>query len=235
VWASEALAHVVDEEVQIFGGYGHSKDYPAEQAYRDARIARIYEGTSEINRIVIASQLLRRANVGELPLFAEMTKAGEPQRVAGDTLEMSAANAAFSHEMLMLASAKQMTLVALAAANRAYGERVRDEQEVLALIADMVIDVYAFESALLRTQRLVGQRGVHSSSLAVQTDITRVFARQALARVEQAARTVLTETSGGDSKSGTQIDSLVHRSPIKMIAATRRIADAMIQAGKYNL
>jgi alkylation response protein AidB-like acyl-CoA dehydrogenase len=235
VWASEALSYVVDEEVQVFGGYGYSKDYPAEQAYRDARIARIYEGTSEINRIVIASQLLRRANVGELPLFGEASRAGEPQRIAGDTLEMSAANAAFSHELLILAGAKQMTLVALAAANRTYGDRARDEQEVLGLIADMVMDVYAFESSLLRTQRLIGQKGVHSSSLNVQTDITRVFARQAAARVEQAARTVLTETSGGDAKSGTEIDELVHRSPIKMIAATRRIAEAITAAGRYNL
>jgi butyryl-CoA dehydrogenase len=148
---------------------------------------------------------------------------------------MSAANAAFSHELIMLAGAKQMTLAALAAANRTYGDRARDEQEVLGLIADMVMDVYAFESALLRTQRLIGQRGAHSSSLNTQTDITRVFARHAATRVEQAARTVLTETSGGDPKSGTGIDQLVHRSPIKMIAATRRIGEAMIAAGKYNL
>ena len=96
VWESEALAYVVDEEVQVFGGYGYSKDYPAEQAYRDARIARIYEGTSEINRIVIATQLLRRAKAGEIALFEPVARAASPGRIAGDTLEMSVANAAFS-------------------------------------------------------------------------------------------------------------------------------------------
>jgi alkylation response protein AidB-like acyl-CoA dehydrogenase len=105
VWVSEALAYVVDEEVQIFGGYGYSKEYPAERAYRDARIARIYEGTSEINRIVIASQLLKRARAGELPLFEPVLRATSAARTTGDTLEMSAANAAFSHELMMLSAA----------------------------------------------------------------------------------------------------------------------------------
>ena len=235
VWVSEALSYVVDEEVQIFGGYGYSKDYPAERAYRDARIARIYEGTSEINRIVIASQLLKRARAGELPLFEAVVRATSGGRTTGDTLDMSAANAAFSHELLMLAAAKEITLIAIGAANRTYGDRDREEQEVLGLIADMVMDVYAFESALLRTQRLIEERGSHAPSVAVQTDITRVFAREASARIEEAARTVLTETSGGDAKSGAEIDKLVHRAPIKMIASRRRIADAMTTAGRYFL
>src|SRR6185436_6367941 len=119
-----------------------------------------------------------------------------------------AANAAFSHELIMLGAAKEMTLVAIAAANKTYGDRAREEQEVLGLIADMVMDVFAFESALLRTQRLIEERGSHAPSLSIQTDITRVFAREAAGRIEQAARTVLTETSGGDSKSGAAIEEL---------------------------
>jgi hypothetical protein len=99
----------------------------------------------------------------------------------------------------------------------------------------MVMDVYAFESALLRTQQLIQERGSHAPSVNVQTDITRVFAREATARIEEAARTVLTETSGGDSKSGAEIDQLVHRAPIKIIATRRRIADAMSAAGTYLL
>ena len=153
VWVSEALAYVVDEEVQIFGGYGYSKDYPAERAYRDARIARIYEGTNEINRIVIGSQLLRRAAAGELALFEAASNAIEPSLTAGDTLNMTRANVAFSDELLLLKAAKSMTLASIDAANRTYGEDARNEQEVIAHIADMVMDVYAMESALLRTQR----------------------------------------------------------------------------------
>ena len=232
-WVSEALAYVVDEEVQIFGGYGYSKDYPAERAYRDARIARIYEGTNEINRIVIASQLLRRANTRELPLL-ENVVSGHQAATIGDTLEMSVANATFTHELQMLASAKRMTLLSIAAVDREYGDRARDEQEALGLIAEMVMDVYAFESALLRTQRLIEQKGSHAPSLNVQTDITRVFAREAESRIEKAALTVLTEVSE-DSKATSGIDELAHHSPIKMIAARRRIADAMIASGRYSL
>jgi alkylation response protein AidB-like acyl-CoA dehydrogenase len=229
VWESEALAYVVDEEVQVFGGYGYSKDYPAERAYRDARIARIYEGTNEINRIVIGTQLLRRASKGELALFEASVRAVEPVHAAGDTLDMTRANVAFGEELSLLKAAKSMTLGSLAAAHRAYGDGARDEQEVIALIADMVMDVYAMESALLRTQRLLTDRGIEK--VKVQADITRVFARDAAFRVERAAHAVASEI--GDEKGSAAIDALVHRSPMKSIAARRRIADAVIQAGRY--
>ena len=228
VWESEALGYVVDEQVQVYGGYGYSKDYPAERAYRDARIARIYEGTNEINRIVIASQLLRRAKSGELGLLeaARDVKGAGPD--TGDTMEMSVANAAFSHDLRMLAGAKAMTLAAINNVVTAHGDKARDEQELLALIAEMVMDVYAIESALLRTQRLMIERGLGRAT--IQTEITRVFAREAAGRVERAGRLVATETGGEDVA-----DKLAHHAPIKSIQARRRIADSMIAAGKYNL
>ncbi len=231
VWESEALAYVVDEEVQVFGGYGYSKDYPAERAYRDARIARIYEGTNEINRMVIGSQLLRRAASGELPLFEEAANAVELGLGAGETLNMTRANVAFSEEVSLLRAAKSMTLASIGAVNRAYGESARNEQEVIALIAEMVMDVYAMESALLRTQRLLTDRGIEGTH--IQADITRVFARDAASHVEQAARSVASETE--DEKFTAAIQEFVHRSPMKAIAARRRIADAVIQSGKYSI
>src|SRR5712692_8780215 len=231
VWESEALAYVVDEEVQVFGGYGYSKDYPAERSYRDARIARIYEGTNEINRIVIGTQLLRRAASGELPLFEAAERAIERGRAAGDTLSLTPSNIAFSEELSLLKAAKSMTLASIAAANRAYGDAARNEQEVIALIADMVMDVYAMESALLRTQRLLTARGIEK--IRVQADITRVFARDAALLVERAARAVASETE--DEKCSAAIDELAHRSPMKSIAARRRIADAVISSGRYFL
>lgn len=231
VWESEALAYVVDEEVQVFGGYGYSKDYPAEQAYRDARIARIYEGTNEINRIVIATQLLRRAKAGELGLFETASRVTPVKPPASDTLEMNVANKAFKREILMLTSAKSMTLLAIDSVARAYGERARDQQEALGLIADMVMGVYAMESALLRTRRLFDERGLDRCS--VQTEITRVFARDAALRIERDACAVVTETE--DEKSAELIDQLAERSPIKTIAARRLIADAVIEAGRYFL
>ncbi len=231
VWESEALAYVVDEEVQVFGGYGYSKDYPAERAYRDARIARIYEGTNEINRIVIGSQLLRRAAAGELALFDAAATAVELGLSAGETLNQNRASVAFSDELVLMQAAKAMTLASIGAANRAYGDGARNEQEVIAHIADMVMEVYAMESALLRTQRLLTDRGIDATR--VQADISRVFTREAASQVERAARAVANET--GDEKCTAAIDELAHRDPMKSIAARRRIADAVIQAGRYFL
>jgi len=231
VWESEALAYVVDEEVQVFGGYGYSRDYPAERAYRDARIARIYEGTNEINRIVIGSQLLRRAAAGELPLFEAATTAVELGLSAGDTLNQNRASVAFSDELVLMQAAKAMTLASIGAANRAYGDGARNEQEVIAHIADMVMAVYAMESALLRTQRVLTDRGL--DAIHVQADITRVFTRDAASQVERAARAVASETE--DEKCLAAIDEFARRDPMKSIAARRRIADAVIQAGRYFL
>ncbi len=229
VWVSEALAFVVDEEVQIFGGYGYSKDYPAERAYRDARIARIYEGTNEINRIVIASQLLRRARTGELALFdsAKCILAGDLP--TSDTLHLNFGSLVFRDELRMLAGAKGMTLASIGQVEKSFGDRARDEQESLALISDMVMDVYAMESALLRTQRLITRRGF--DKCATQIEICRVFSREASLRVERAARIVSSETTGGEDL----IDRLTHRAPIKAIAARRLIANSIIEAGRYNL
>jgi hypothetical protein len=231
IWESEALGYVVDEEVQVFGGYGYSKDYPAERAFRDARIARIYEGTNEINRIVIGSQLLKRSAAGQLPLMEEAARVLEGENRASDTLSLTRANIEFSDELLMLKAAKSMSLAAIGAVVTAYGERARDEQEAIALIADIVMDVFAIESTLLRTQRLVMERGINGC--AVQSEITRVFTRDAAARIERAALAAANET--GDERCAKMISQLAHKAPIKPIAARRRIADASLEAGRYNL
>jgi len=233
VWESEALSYVVDEEVQIFGGYGYSKEYPAERAYRDARIARIYEGTSEINRIVIASQLLRRARSGELDLFEAARCMLQKDLRTAATKELNMASIAFSDEIKLLASAKAMTLTGIAAVERAYGERSRDEQEALGLIADMVMDVYAMESAMLRTEKLLAAGRISNDS--TQAYITRAFVRDAVMRVERAARAIASETAEAGDNGQAIIDDMMYRAPMKGIAARRRIADAIIEAGRYNL
>src|SRR5262249_14782442 len=175
------------------------------------------------NRIVIGSQLLRRAAAGELALFEEAENATSLGLGAGETLNQTRANIAFSEELLLLQSAKAMTLASIGAAHRAYGDGARNEQEVIALISDMVMDVYAIESSLLRTQRLLNEKGIEATP--VQADITRVFARDAAARVERAARAVAYETE--DVKCAEAIDELSHRSPMQSMAARRRIADAV--------
>jgi alkylation response protein AidB-like acyl-CoA dehydrogenase len=218
VWETEALAYVVDEEVQVFGGYGYSKEYPAERAYRDARIARIYEGTNEINRLVIASQLLRRAGSGQLPLLEAAGRSAD--------ISVQRAQSSLADEYRMLASAKMIALKSFESLVRAHGDRARDEQEQLALIADMAMDIYAMESTLLRTDRLI----VEGRDARVQTAIARVFARDAAARVERAARLLAAELEMAQ-----EIDGSAYRAPIRTIAARRQIADAVIAAERYNL
>ncbi len=229
IWLTEALAGVVDEEVQIFGGYGFSKDYPAERAYRDARIARIYEGTNEINRIVIATQLLRRAKKGDLPLMEAA------ERIAGSSSINAPGQAgdSFADEHRIVAGAKAMTLLSFREAVNVYGGEIREEQEALGLIAEMAAETYAMESALLRTEKLISKRGADQA--AVQSDIVRIFTREAAARVERAAGTIASETAEDGEGLEELIDKLAHRAPIKTIRARRRVADAMIDAGKYCL
>ncbi len=146
VWTSEALGFVVDETVQVYGGYGYSKDYPAERAYRDARITRLYEGTNEINRTIIATRLLKAAASGALPL----------REAAQTILDENAASVptdGLAYVTQLCAHAKKASLVALDAIVSAYGERAAQEQEALALAAEMVMESYAIESVLLRAQK----------------------------------------------------------------------------------
>ena len=133
--------------------------------------------------------------------------------------------------MKMLTNAKAMTLAAIGSINDAYGDKARDEQETLGLISDMVMDVYAMESALLRTQRLISDKG--EENVSVQIDIARLYTRDAISRIEKASLTVAVEV--GNDKTIEAINELFHHAPIKAIAARRRVADSVIQAGKYNL
>src|SRR5262245_14705926 len=170
VWTSEALAYVVDEAVQVFGGNGYSREFPVERAYRDARITRIYEGTNEINRLIIPTRLLKQASA----VFAAHVPAGEVR--------------AFMAEHDLLARIKRLAIASLGAAVQAAGDEVKDEQEVLAHIANMIIESYAIESGLARAEKLAS-RG-HALS-AVAADIVRVYTSDAGDRVAHAGKQIL--------------------------------------------
>ncbi len=150
VYGSEMLDFVVDETVQIFGGYGFIEEYPAARAYRDARINRLFEGTNEINRMLIPGMLTRRAMKGQLPLMAAMGKVAQevltfmPQPPTGEP---------FGEEHLALDILKKITLLTAGVAAQVYGEALKDEQEILAGVADLIMDIYAMESTLLRVQK----------------------------------------------------------------------------------
>src|ERR1051325_2740197 len=188
---SEYLAYCVDEAVQVFGGNGYSSDYPVERAYRDARIARIYEGTNEINRLIIAGQFLRRAVKGENSLFAaakqlqeEMLSPAMPEELA-DTL--------FAAERAALTNCKKAVVAVLGSAALKYRDKASEQQEILAAASDMIMDVYGMESAILRTEKQVAAR--NEASCANQIDATRVFASDAVQRIEAKAKTAFASMS----------------------------------------
>ncbi len=228
VWTSEALGYVVDETVQVYGGYGYSKDYPAERAYRDARITRIYEGTNEINRLIIPTRLLKSIARGDFSLDAAVKKIlGEkpPQQAnpKGDQGGMSWVRR-------KLAYARRAAALVLDAASREYGEKLSEEQEVLGLAADILIEVYAIESVLLRTQKLIASRGEEQCPL--QIDLTCVYSTDAAERVGLYARQLAGAMESSPLDSFWKLASQPNYS-INTMAARRRIADAMIEAGRY--
>jgi alkylation response protein AidB-like acyl-CoA dehydrogenase len=219
VFTSEALAYVVDEALQVFGGNGYSREFPAERAYRDARITRIYEGTNEINRLIIPTRLLKRGLGG--------TSVVEGRASAGSEI--------LRQERTLLGNAKRLSLAMLAAAAGTFGESLKDEQEVLADVADVVIEVYAIESAVARTEKLQAARGADRA--AVAADITRVYVSDAADRIahsaRQVARALPTEAAG--SSIADFLPAFTSFPGVDGVAARRRISDAVVAAGKLPL
>ena len=152
VWGSEMIDHVVDETVQIYGGYGFVEEYPAERSYRDSRVNRIFEGTNEINRMIITGWLLKRAMGGQLALMPAIKKLMD-EIMSGSSPE--APEGHLSAERQMVANAKKATLMLAGSAAQKYMNAIADQQEILGTIADMVIETFAMDSTVLRTQKLI--------------------------------------------------------------------------------
>src|SRR5277367_4124938 len=233
VWASEMVGYVVDETLQIYGGYGFVEEYPAGRAYRDARINRIFEGTNEINRLIITGFLLKRAMSGQLPLMPAIKKLMDEVLSGpsmGDEIE-----GPLPDERKLVANAKKLGLFASGAATQKYMTTIQDQQEVMGAIADMTIEIYAMESAVLRAQKMIEQKGEASSALAIA--MTRVYLTQALEKIEAAAKKVIADVAEGDMLR-TQL-AIVRRlskhEPFNTIALRQQIAQKTIEAGKYRL
>ncbi|HEY0173795.1 MAG TPA: acyl-CoA dehydrogenase family protein [Pyrinomonadaceae bacterium] len=231
VWTSEALGYVVDEALQTYGGYGYSKEYPAERAYRDARITRIYEGTNEINRLIIPTRLLRNETTRGLFDGAGARRALE----GGDARGASPSSSPLAAERDLLTRGKRLVIFTLGQAVETYGDRLTEEQEVLGHVADITAEVYALESALLRTEKLFASKGEAAAS--VQLDAARVYASDAADRMAHSARQVAAALAdGGDSREMLEgVRRLTHHTPPNTVAARRRIADAVLKAGRYHL
>ena len=171
VYGSEMLEFVADECVQIMGGYGYIKDYPAEGAYRDSRINRIWEGTNEINRLVIVNTIMRSAMKGKLPLL-EVIK-GLTEELMTYRPSMSVEEGILEEEKKMVAMAKKVALLAAGAATQKYMEKLAGQQEIVALIADMIIEIFAMESALLRALKKLQKEGEEKAKIHIAA--TRVY------------------------------------------------------------
>jgi len=233
VWGSEMIDYVVDETVQIYGGYGFVEEYPAERAYRDARINRIFEGTNEINRLIITGFLLKRAMSGQLPLMPAIKKLMDEVLSGpsmGDEIE-----GPLAEERKLVANAKKLGLFASGSASQKYMAAIQDQQEVMAAIADMTIEIYAMESAVLRTQKLIEQKGEAAAELPIA--MTRVYMTQALEKVESCAKKVIADVAEGDMLK-TQlaiVRRLAKHEPFNTIPLRQQIAQKTIEVGKYSL
>jgi alkylation response protein AidB-like acyl-CoA dehydrogenase len=217
VWGSEMLDMVVDHVVQIYAGYGYVEEYPAAGAYRDARINRIFEGTNEINRLIITGWLMKRAMSGQLALLPAirriMDEVMEPQLTSEDF------EGPFAAERRMLANAKKMTLFAAGAASQKYMQNLQDQQEIMGALADCITEVYAFESCLLRSEKS-GSGGKNATAM------TKLYGAQAMQTIEASARKVIAAVAEGDMLR-TQMAILRRFSkyePVDTIALGRQVA-----------
>jgi alkylation response protein AidB-like acyl-CoA dehydrogenase len=228
---SEMVDFVVDEAVQIYGGYGYHEDYPVARAYRDSRINRIFEGTNEINRMLIIQMLMKRAMAGALPLIpAAMRLADEVLRPGSPEAPPSGP---LARENQAVENAKKAFLLAAGSAVQKYREKLAEEQEIVAALADIVMAVYAMESAVRRTERACAARGEQTA--AGMLDATRAFVYDAADRVEKEARTALAATLEGDMLR-TQLAILrrfAKHEPVDTVRLRRRVAQALLAAGHY--
>jgi alkylation response protein AidB-like acyl-CoA dehydrogenase len=233
VFCSEVLADVVDEVVQIHGGYGFIQEYPAERYYRDERINRIFEGTNEINRLLIPGTILRRALKGEIPLQREAMKALDA--LMTPSLDEVDPAVPFAAEKATLANLKRAFLVVSGAAVQRFADRIKDEQEVLLALADVAIQVFAMESAVLRADRIGGR--LPAGRRAVLEGAVKVLSLDAAEKAAAAARRAAFYVAEGDTLTMMLggIRRFTRYDATGLLEAQRALAEAVISAEKYPL
>jgi len=231
VYGSEMLDFVVDEAVQIFGGYGFHEDYAVCRAYRDSRINRIFEGTNEINRMLIIQMLMKRAMGGQLPLIPAAMKLAD-EILAGPSFEETP-EGVLAEEARVIANAKKMFLQAAGGAVQKFREKLADEQELIGALANMVMEIYAMQSCLLRAQKAAATKGEAASSAMI--DAARVFVADAAERVDHDAKRAIAAVHEGDMLI-TQMAVLKRfgkRPAVDTIALRRGIAAAVQAQDRY--
>jgi alkylation response protein AidB-like acyl-CoA dehydrogenase len=229
-FATETLDYIADEGVQIHGGYGFMQEYEIERIYRDSRINRIFEGTNEINRLLVPGTYLRKAMKGELPLLQKAQSLQEelmmlmPEEVGDGVLEQ---------EKYLVRNAKKIGLMIAGLAAQKFGPKLEKEQEILVNIADIVSNVYAMESALLRTEKAIQKSGVEKNKQKIL--YTQIFCQEAFNEIEAHAKETLVATEQGDTLRMmlSALRKFTRHTPINVIAKKREAAAALIEAERY--
>lgn len=228
VWGSETLERIVDQMLQLHGGYGYVEEFPAERSYRDARINKIFEGTNEINRLIITGWMIKRAMQGRLALLPAIKKvmdevmAGPSTRIAGE--------GALSEERSLLASAKKLGLFCAGAASQKFGTDLAEQQEVMGMLADMLAEILVLDSTILRTEKM-GER----NQLAIK--LAKYYAARSFRIITAAAERLMGAIAEGDMLR-TQMAifrRLIKHEPTNTVALGREIATVMVEAGRYTI
>ena len=232
VYCSEALDYVVDEAVQIYGGYGYCQEYPVERAYRDSRINRIFEGTNEINRMLIPGTLMRKALKGELPFMDAVFGLGEELKKLREAEEPAESP---DREDFILNKMKKLFLMAAGNAAQKFSEALTNEQEILVRLADIAMEIFAVESALLRTKKIIASQGKEAARLPLF--MTQVLVNDMVPKLETWAKEILAGTLEGETLEKTLkgLSILTSTRPINTYALRREIADAVYEAKKFFL
>ena len=230
VWASEMLDFVVDETVQIYGGYGFVEEYPAERPYRDSRVNRIFEGTNEINRMIITGWLLKRAMSGQLPLLRAIQKTMD-EVMAGPSFEER--EGTLAAEQKIVSNAKKLSMLVAGAASQKYMQKLADQQEIMGAIADMVIETFAMDSCVLRAQKHIETQGEAKGALV--TALTQIYITGAMNRLEASAKKVIAAVAEGDMLRSqiAIVRRLVKFEPANVIGLEEQVAARVLETGKY--
>lgn len=227
---TEVLDYVVDECLQLHGGYGFMEEYEIARAYRDSRINRIFEGTNEINRLLVPGTFLRKAMKGELPL---LQKAQELSKEVMMFMPEEPGTEPLAQEKYLLKNAKKIALLGAGLAAQKYAQKLNDEQEILANIADIVANIYAMESCILRTEKAIEKDGLEKSKQKLL--YTEIFCQEAINQIEQDAKETLVAVEQGDGLRMmlSVLRKLTRHTPINLIAKKREAAAKIIEAEKY--
>ena len=232
VYGSESVAYITDECVQIHGGYGFIDEYAAERSYRDARILRIYEGTNEINRMIILSELMRRAMANRLPLMEAVLKLAQ-EMTSPEPPAIKIPEGPLGIQEHMIEMCKKAALLVMGAAVQKYQQGLTEEQEVVMRIGDMVIEIFAMESGLLRAKKAVQALGDEAARYHVA--VVRAYVDDTLPKIETWAKGALARIESGEALTG-QLAALrrfLRYTPIDAVALKRALADRVIDLGAY--